>query len=78
MRAVLPKDMPIMPVGSITPNNRAKYWAAGANGFGLGSALYEPGAPPASVADNAKRFMDALLKLACDIAHRGLPECKRV
>jgi 2-dehydro-3-deoxyphosphogalactonate aldolase len=60
MRAVLPKDIPIMPVGSITPDNMADYWAAGADGFGLGSALYKPGATPASVAQNAKRFVDAL------------------
>ena len=53
LRAVLPKDLPILPVGSITPDNMADYWAAGANGFGLGSALYKPGANPADVAQSA-------------------------
>jgi 2-dehydro-3-deoxyphosphogalactonate aldolase len=57
MRAVLPEDMPILPVGSITPDNMAEYWAAGANGFGLGSALYKPGATPAQVAADAARFV---------------------
>jgi 2-dehydro-3-deoxyphosphogalactonate aldolase len=57
MRAVLPEDMPILPVGSITPDNMAEYWAAGANGFGLGSALYKPGATPAQVALDAARFV---------------------
>jgi 2-dehydro-3-deoxyphosphogalactonate aldolase len=30
-------------VGGITPDNMASYRAAGANGFGIGSALYKPG-----------------------------------
>ena len=51
IRAVLPKEMPIFPVGSITPDNMAEYWTAGANGFGLGSALYKPGATPAQVSE---------------------------
>ena len=59
LRAVLPKDMPIMPVGSITPDNMSDYWAAGASGFGLGSALYKPGATPAEVAQDAARFVAA-------------------
>ena len=59
LRAVLPKDMPIIPVGSITPDNMSDYWAAGASGFGLGSALYKPGATPAEVAQNAARFVAA-------------------
>jgi 2-dehydro-3-deoxyphosphogalactonate aldolase len=42
-RAVIPASVPIMPVGGITPDNIAPYLAAGANGFGLGSALYSPG-----------------------------------
>lgn len=60
LRAVLPKDMPILPVGSITPENMGDYLSAGANGFGLGSALYKPGASSAEVAQNAQRFAAAL------------------
>ncbi|HMK23240.1 MAG TPA: 2-dehydro-3-deoxy-6-phosphogalactonate aldolase, partial [Terriglobales bacterium] len=30
LRAVLPKKMPVLPVGSITPDNMAEFWAAGA------------------------------------------------
>jgi 2-dehydro-3-deoxyphosphogalactonate aldolase len=63
MRAVLPKDLPVLPVGSITPDNMADYWAAGANGFGLGSALYKPGASAAQVAAAAAQFMAAVEKL---------------
>eukprot|EP01034_Spumella_vulgaris_P026784 gene26784-33420_t len=43
LRAVLPKDAALMPVGGITPHNMAAYLAAGASGFGLGSALFAPG-----------------------------------
>jgi 2-dehydro-3-deoxyphosphogalactonate aldolase len=57
VRAVLPKEIGIMPVGSITPDNMAEYWAAGATGFGLGSALYKPGATAAQVGANAAGFV---------------------
>ena len=56
MRAVLPKSVPVLPVGSITPDNMAAYRQAGAAGFGLGSALYRPGATPGDVGDAAKLF----------------------
>lgn len=64
LRAVLPKQMPVLPVGSITPDNMAEYWAAGANGFGLGSALYKPGDLPGAVATKATAFMKAFGGLA--------------
>jgi 2-dehydro-3-deoxyphosphogalactonate aldolase len=63
IRAVLPKSIPVLPVGSITPDNMADYWIAGANGFGLGSALYKPGATAAEVSDAARRFVASLRKL---------------
>src|SRR5436190_1359867 len=49
-RAVLPRDVPILMVGGITPDNMRDYLAAGANGFGLGSGLYSPGRSAADVA----------------------------
>ena len=64
LRAVLPPDMPVLPVGSITPENMGEYWAAGANGFGLGSALYKSGDTPDAVAAKAAAFMRALRALA--------------
>ncbi len=60
MRAVLPKDAPLLIVGSITPDSMAGYLAAGATGFGLGGALYRPGDTPATVSANAARFIAAL------------------
>ena len=59
MRAVLPKSTRVLPVGGITPENMAPYVAAGASGFGLGSALYRPDDSAETVAVNARAFVDA-------------------
>jgi len=55
-RAVFPKALALLPVGGITPDNMGPYVAAGANGFGLGSALYKPGLSAAQVGANAQAF----------------------
>ena len=57
MRAVLPANTLVFPVGGITPQNMKPYLAAGANGFGIGSALYRPGSPAADVTENAMKFI---------------------
>jgi 2-dehydro-3-deoxyphosphogalactonate aldolase len=59
MRAVLPPQVLLLPVGGIAPANMAAYQAAGADGFGIGSALYKPGMAPARVAGNAADFIAA-------------------
>ena len=43
MRAVLPADCLLIPVGGITPSNMPAYLQAGASGFGMGSGLYSAG-----------------------------------
>jgi 2-dehydro-3-deoxyphosphogalactonate aldolase len=43
MRAVLPADCLLIPVGGITPTNMPAYLQAGASGFGMGSNLYTTG-----------------------------------
>lgn len=60
MRAVLPKDAALMPVGGITPDNMASYRSAGASGFGLGSALYAPGRSAKQVRLAAQNFVNAI------------------
>jgi 2-dehydro-3-deoxyphosphogalactonate aldolase len=60
LRAVLPKEVPILPVGGITPQKMYDYWVAGADGFGLGSALYKPGMSVAQVGKAAADFRLAL------------------
>lgn len=59
LRAVLNADTLVLPVGGITPEAMAAYRAAGANGFGLGSALYKPGDSAASVAAAGRRYVAA-------------------
>ena len=59
MRAVLPPEVALLPVGGIAPAGMAAYLAAGANGFGIGSALYRPGVAPEEVARMARAFADA-------------------
>jgi len=59
LRAVLSAQTLVLPVGGITPEAMAPYRAAGANGFGLGSALYKPGDDAATVAAAARRYVAA-------------------
>lgn len=58
-RAVLPKDAAILPVGGIEPGTMAAYRAAGATGFGLGSALYKAGMGAEEVRQRAAAFVAA-------------------
>ena len=58
-RAVIPARVPILPVGGITPETMAPFFAAGASGFGLGSALYKPGDKPEIVRERAAAFAAA-------------------
>lgn len=60
MRAVLPPAMPVLVVGGITPATMAPWRSAGAAGFGLGSALYQPGQSAADVGARARAFVAAL------------------
>lgn len=59
IKAVLPPAMPVFPVGGVDPRNLAAWRAAGANGFGLGSALYKPGHTVAQVGAAAQAFVAA-------------------
>ena len=59
LRAVLPAETLVLPVGSISPLNMPAFRAAGANGFGIGSALFKPGMTPAQVAESAAGFKAA-------------------
>lgn len=63
MRAVLPSATRFLPVGGISPDSMAAYVAAGAAGFGLGSALYRRGDDAGRVAANARDFVDAWRRL---------------
>lgn len=60
LRAVLPRDMPVYAVGGAGPANFAEWLDAGAQGFGIGSALYRPGDGPETVAARARDIVAAL------------------
>lgn len=55
--AVMPTDLPIIPVGGITPEAMPAWRAAGGIGFGVGSMLYKPGMTAEDVRRNAERLM---------------------
>lgn len=60
IRAVLPKNTRVLPVGGIAPDNMAPWLAAGAAGFGLGSALFKPGMTAEAVGEHARAFAAAI------------------
>ncbi|SIQ12642.1 2-keto-3-deoxy-phosphogalactonate aldolase [Pseudacidovorax sp. RU35E] len=64
LKAVLPRDTPLLPVGGITPEGMGAWRAAGADGFGIGSSLYKPGKAAAAVAETAKAFVGAWRAMA--------------
>jgi 2-dehydro-3-deoxyphosphogalactonate aldolase len=60
MRAVLPRTSLVLPVGGIDAAAIPAWLKAGANGFGIGSALYKPGLDRSEVAAKARILVDAL------------------
>ena len=65
-RAILPKEAWLLPVGGITPAVLGSYRAAGANGFGLGSALYRPGHTVDEAGQAAAAFVAAYQAIATE------------
>jgi 2-dehydro-3-deoxyphosphogalactonate aldolase len=60
LRAVLPKDSLVVPVGGIDKQSIDAWLAAGANGFGAGSSIYRPGDDAKTVKQKAAILIDAL------------------
>ncbi len=59
IRAVLPRDCQVYAVGGAGADNFRDWIKAGANGFGIGTALYSPGLSVAEVATRAARIVAA-------------------
>lgn len=57
--SVLPVGTLAWPVGGITPESVARWCEAGANGFGIGSALFSPGVALEELARRAQAFVAA-------------------
>jgi 2-dehydro-3-deoxyphosphogalactonate aldolase len=63
LKAVLPSDAVVQPVGGVKPQDMERWWAAGARGFGLGSELYRPGFTPEQVHERALSAVAAVRAL---------------
>ena len=57
--SILPAGTLVWPVGGITPDSLARWCEAGANGFGIGSALFSPGITLEELARRARAFIEA-------------------
>lgn len=60
LKAVLPRGVPVLAVGGMTPDGIAAWAAAGADGFGLGASLYKPGTTAGAAGAMAARFVAAV------------------
>jgi 2-dehydro-3-deoxyphosphogalactonate aldolase len=58
IRAVLPSNKEVLAVGGAGPDNFADWAAAGANGFGIGTAIYRPGDTADAVAKRASAIVN--------------------
>jgi 2-dehydro-3-deoxyphosphogalactonate aldolase len=58
--AVLPKDVTVLIVGGIKPDNMRPWLDVGARGFGLGSGLYKPGQSAADTLEQARAYVAGL------------------
>lgn len=64
IRAVLPKGTQVYAVGGAGASNFGEWIKAGADGFGIGTALFTPGLTVAEIASRAKTIV-AAHKAAC-------------
>jgi 2-dehydro-3-deoxyphosphogalactonate aldolase len=60
LRAVIPKDVPLLVVGGITPESVAGWIDAGADGFGLGGGVYRPGRSPQETLEATRAYVAAV------------------
>jgi 2-dehydro-3-deoxyphosphogalactonate aldolase len=60
MKAVLPKHVPVIVTGGVTPESIPSWFGGGADGVGLGSSLYKPEQDPEVTAEKARGFVAAV------------------
>ncbi len=60
LKAVLPPEAIVAPVGGVGPDQIADWWAAGARAFGIGGEIYRPGDTPAVVRGKARALVAAV------------------
>ena len=61
-RAVLPRTVPILVVGGVKPDAMRPWRDAGADGFGLGGGLYQPGQSADDTAAKARAYVAGLTR----------------
>ena len=59
-KAVLPRDIPLIVVGGVSPQSIPEWLAAGADGFGLGGGLYKPGQDAQTTLTKARDYVAAV------------------
>jgi 2-dehydro-3-deoxyphosphogalactonate aldolase len=64
LKAVLPPDAIVLPVGGVTADHLEDWWEAGARGFGIGSEIYRPGQTAEQTYRRAQHFMAELRQVA--------------
>ena len=60
LRAILPKDTLLVPVGGVDAETLPAWRNAGADGYGIGSAIYKPGATGSEIGAKARRLIEVL------------------
>jgi 2-dehydro-3-deoxyphosphogalactonate aldolase len=58
--AVIPREVPLLIVGGIKPDNMRPWLEAGATGFGLGGGLYKPGQSAEDTLEKARAYVAGL------------------
>lgn len=66
-RAVLPPNTRLFPVGGISPETMVEYLKAGVAGFGIGSALYRPGAAAEETRNAAASIVETYRQAICAV-----------
>ena len=59
--AVIPRDIPVMVVGGVKPDNMRPWLEAGASGFGLGGGLYRPGQGADETLEKARAYVAGVM-----------------
>ncbi|TFI58564.1 2-dehydro-3-deoxy-6-phosphogalactonate aldolase [Sphingomonas parva] len=59
-KAVLPKDVPLLVVGGVKPDTMGPWIEAGAQGFGLGGGLYQPGQSAEETGRKARAYVEGV------------------
>jgi 2-dehydro-3-deoxyphosphogalactonate aldolase len=60
LRAILPKGTLLLPVGGVDAESLPAWRQAGADGYGVGSSIYQPGASGNEVGAKARRMIEVL------------------